>query len=319
VIPRLRALLETDTAGDPITGLKWTRKTTRNISEELGKAGIAVSRTTVARLLRALDYRLRVNHKKIAGRRNPQRNEQFEYIAFLRYLWEHSSIPVISVDTKKRELVGPFKHPGAVWSRTARAVLDHDFRSDADGVAIPYGVYDRALNKGAVFVGNSHDTSDFAVDAIATWWLTEGHLSYPGATQLLILADNGGSNGSSRRAWRYQLQSKLADRFGLTVTVCHYPPGTSKWNPIEHRLFAEISKNMAGEPLVSYETILNFIRTTSTHTGLTVSATLLPGDYPTGLKISDDQMDHLSVTRHDVCPQWNYTVHPRTQNCELIS
>jgi hypothetical protein len=319
VISRIQTFLEIDTAGDPITGLKWTRKTTRKISKELGKAGIAVSHTTVARLLRNLKYRLRVNHKKIAGSRNPQRNEQFEYIAFLRYLWQNSAIPVISVDTKKRELVGPFKNPGAVWSRTARAVLDHDFRSDSVGVAIPYGIYDLALNQGAIFVGDSHDTADFAVDAIGSWWRTEGRFSYPGATQLLVLADNGGSNGSSRRAWRYQLQSKLADRFGLTVTVCHYPPGTSKWNPIEHRLFAEVSKNMAGEPLISYETILNFIRTTSTETGLTVSATLLPGDYPTGMKISDGELKELSIARHDVCPQWNYTLHPRTENCEVVS
>lgn len=319
MIARIHALLESDTAGDPITGVKWTRKTTRKISEELGKVGITVSRTTVARVLRKLDYRLRVNHKKIAGSRNPQRNEQFEHIALVRYRWEHSAIPVISVDTKKRELVGPFKNPGAVWSSTARAVFDHDFRSDADGVAVLYGIYDRSLNRGSVFVGNSHDTAQFAVEAIAAWWLTEGRFSYPGATQLLILADNGGSNGSSLRAWRYYLQSKLVDRFGLTVTVCHYPPGTSKWNPIEHRLFAEISKNWAGEPLRSYETILNFIRTTKTETGLSVSATLLPGDYPTGIKISDRQMKELVVTRHDVCPKWNYAVHPRNESCEVIS
>jgi hypothetical protein len=319
VITRIHALLEIDTAGDPITGLKWTRKTTRKISKELAKAGIAASHTTVARLLRKLEYRLRVNHKKIAGSRNPQRNEQFEYIGFLRHLWNHSAIPVISVDTKKRELIGPFKNSGAVWSTTARAVLDHDFRSDAVGVAIQYGIYDVTRNQGAIFVGDSHDTPDFATDAIVNWWRTEGRLWYPGATQLLILADNGGSNGSSRRAWRYQLQSKLADRFGLTVTVCHYPPGTSKWNPIEHRLFAEVSKNMAGEPLLSYETILNFIRTTSTETGLNVSATLLPGDYPTGMTISDGEMNKLSITPHDLCPKWNYTVHPRAENCEVVS
>ncbi len=319
MIARIHALLELDTAGDPISGVKWTRKTTRKLSEELEKAGIAVSRTTVARLLRKLDYRLRVNHKKIAGSHNPQRNEQFEHIAGVRSRWEHNAIPVISVDAKKRELVGPFKNPGTVWSRTARAVLDHDFRSDAEGVAVLYGIYDRHLNRGSLFVGNSHDTAQFAVDAIAQWWLAEGRLSYPGATALLILADNGGSNGSALRAWRYHLQSKLADRFGLTVTVCHYPPGTSKWNPIEHRLFAEISKNWAGEPLRSYETILNFIRTTKTQTGLSVSATLLPGEYPTGIKISDRQMKELLVTRHDVCPKWNYAVHPRTENCEVVS
>ena len=299
--------------------MKWTRKTTRKISAALAKTELAVSRTTVARLLRKLGYRLRVNHKKIAGSHNPQRNEQFEHIASVRCLSEHRAIPVISVDAKKRELVGLFKNPGSLWSRTARAVRDHDFRSDADGVAVLYGIYDRSLNRGSLFVGNSHDTAQFAVDAIAAWWLAEGRLSYADANQLLILADNGGSNGSALRAWRYYLQSKLADRFGLTVTVCHYPPGTSKWNPIEHRLFAEISKNWAGEPLRSYETILNFISTTTTETGLTVSATLLPGDYPTGIKISDRQMNELLVTRHDVCPKWNYAAHPRTEQCEVIS
>jgi hypothetical protein len=316
---RLQELLEIDTAGDPITGLKWTRKTTRKISQALHTAGLSVSRTTVARLLKQLNYRLRVNHKQLAGTRHPQRNEQFGYIAALRGLGTKRTIPVISVDTKKKELVGLFKNPGAVWSRAARVVRDHDFRSDAIGMAVPYGIYDVAINRGAVFVGHSHDTADFAVDAIATWWRGEGHLSHRGATELLLLADNGGSNGSSHRAWRYHLQHKLADPFGLTVTVCHYPPGTSKWNPIEHRLFAEISKNWAGEPLTSYETLLNFIRTTTTATGLTVSAQLLPGDYPTGIKISGQQMKQLSISPHEVCPKWNYTVYPRTEKCAVVS
>lgn len=303
-----------------MTGLKWTRKTTRNISTELGKLGLGVSHTTVARLLATLDYRLRVNHKKIAGKTHPQRNEQFDYIAAQRRQCVQGSIPLISVDTKKKEMVGCFKNAGRVWGRTARAVRDHDFRSESDGMAIPYGIHDLQANCGAVFVGTSHDTAAFALDAMVMWWRTEGQARYPQATQLVILADNGGSNGSTHRAWKYALQRKLADPFGLTLTVCHYPPATSKWNPIEHRLFAQISRNWAGEPLTSYETILNFIRTTTTTTGLRVTATLLDGDYPTGVKIAPREMKTLSIHAHDVCPQWNYTIRPSdAPKCEVIS
>lgn len=279
-----------------------------------------MSHTTVARLLVKLGYRLRVNHKKIAGSRHPQRNQQFEYISAQRRHCEQQAIPVISVDTKKRELIGVFKNAGAVWSQEPRAVRDHDFRSDAVGIAIPYGLYDTVANCGALFVGNSHDTAEFALDSIVAWWSIEGRLRYPHARQLLILADNGGSNGSTHRAWRYALQHKLVDPFGLTVTVCHYPPGTSKWNPIEHRLFAQISRNWAGEPLTSYELLLNYIRTTTTETGLRVSATALNGEYPTGVKISDRDMRQLSLHPHNTCPQWNYTISPGPRaKCELIS
>jgi len=279
-----------------------------------------MSHTTVARLLRKLGYRLRVNHKKIAGKSHPQRNAQFEYIRSRRRRWERKSIPVISVDTKKKEMVGCFRNAGTLWSREARAVLDHDFRSDALGMAIPYGIYDTAANRGAVFVGNSHDTAAFALDSIVAWWRNEGRRRYPGATQVLILADNGGSNGSSHRAWRHALQYKLVDPFGLTVTVCHYPPGTSKWNPIEHRLFAQISRNWAGEPLTSFELLLNYIRTTTTETGLRVTANLRPGNYPTGIKVSAEDMKHLALKPHAFCPQWNYTIRPRTERkCEIIS
>jgi len=303
-----------------MTGLKWTRKTTRTISIELRQLGLRVSHTTVARLLAKLGYRLRVNHKKTAGKSHPQRNTQFEYIAAQRRLCGQRAVPLISVDTKKKEMVGPFKNAGAVWSRVARAVRDHDFRSESDGMAIPYGIYDIHANRGAVFVGTSHDTADFALDSIVMWWRTEGHPRYPHTTELVILADNGGSNGSTHRAWKYALQHKLADPFGLTLTVCHYPPATSKWNPIEHRLFAQISRNWAGEPLLSYETILNFIRTTTTATGLRVSATILEGDYPTGVKIATREIKRLSIQTHEVCPQWNYTIHPRgAAKCELIS
>ena len=303
-----------------MTGLKWTRKTTRKISEELAKACISVSHTTVARLLYELEYRLRVNHKKVAGKQHPQRNEQFEYIAQQRRHCEQKGIPIVSVDTMNRQLVGNFKNPGAVWCQSPHLVSDHDFRTDAEGIAILYGIYDLTANRGAVCVGSSHNTANFAVDSLRVWWQAEGSVRSTDPKHLFVLADNGGSNGSSLRAWRYALQHTLADPFGLTITVSHYPPGTSKWNPVEHRLFAEINKNWQGEPLRSYETILNFIRTTTTTTGLRVTATPLEGDYPTGIKISNREMKLLSITPHDICPQWNYTVHPRAgAKCEVIS
>jgi len=239
-------------------------------AEELGKAGLWVSHTTVARLLEQLDYRLRVNHKKLAGKSHPQRNTQFEYIATQRRRCAQRAIPLISIDTKKKEVVGSFKNAGVAWSRHPRAVCDHDFRREGVGMAIPYGIYDVRANRGSVFIGKSHDTADFALDSIAAWWRTEGKTRYPNASQLFILTDNGGSNGSTHHAWRYALQRKLANPFGLKLTVCHYPPATSKWNPVEHRLFAQISRNWAGEPLISYETIVNFIRKTTTETGLQV-------------------------------------------------
>lgn len=270
-----------------------------------------MSHTTVARLLRRLGYRLRVNHKKLAGKSHPQRNAQFDYIRSQRRRCERKAIPIISVDTKKKEMIGCFKNAGALWSQEARAVLDHDFRSDATGIAVPYGIYDTVANRGAVFVGNSHDTAAFALDAIVAWWRSQGRIRYPDAVQLLILADNGGSNGSSHRAWRHALQQKLVDPFNLTVTVCHYPPGTSKWNPIEHRLFAQISRNWAGQPLTSFELLLNYIRTTTTDTGLRVTARTRPGTYPTGIKVSDHDMKRLAFKPHAVCPQWNYTIRPR--------
>ena len=300
-----------------MTGLKWTRRTTRKISNELGKANIAVSHTTVARLLDQLHYSLRVNHKKRSGAKHPQRNEQFEYLHHVRQQCERRGIPWISIDTKKKELIGCFKNPGTVWSDTPRLVKDHDFRSEGVGMAIPYGLFDRVARRGHLFVGTSHDTPTFAVTALARWWETEGRRRYPSAAKLLLLADGGGSNGSRCRAWRYELQHRLCNRFQLAVTVCHFPPGTSKWNPIEHELFSEISKNWAGEPLESYDKMLNFIRTTTTSTGLAVNATLLDGDFPTGMKISDQQMTQLRIRSHKVCPSWNYTITP-APNCEVI-
>ena len=227
-----------DTAGDPMTGLKWTRRTTRRIAEELATLGIQVSKNTVGRLLKQIDYSLRVNRKQIASTKSPDRQQQFLYLGQLRQQFSRQAQPIISVDTKKKELVGRFKNSGVKWDRQPLSVNDHDFRSDAAGIAIPYGIYDLQTNRGAVFVGSSHETSEFAVECIEKWWRWEGSKSYPQAKRLLILADSGGSNGPRRRAWKTAIQQKLCNRHSLSVTVSHYPPGASKWNPIEHRLFS---------------------------------------------------------------------------------
>jgi len=272
--------------------------------------GFTISPNTVARLLHAMDYSLRVNQKKVATDSTPDRNLQFDYIADLRERFRRRHLPIISVDTKKRELVGNFKNNGARWDQYAWPVHDHDFRSDAIGVAIPYGIYQPLANRGSIVVGVSHDTSAFAAHAIAHWWQCEGSLQYAQSRQLLILADTGGSNSCRRRCWKTEIQSQLADAFNLNVTVAHYPTGASKWNPIEHRLFSEISKNWAGEPLLSYQKILNFIRTTSTKTGLAVSAYLDRHHYPTGTEPTLEQLRRLRLEPHDTLPKWNYSIRP---------
>ena len=302
-----------DVAGDPITGTQWTRRTTRKIAGELTTLGISVSRSTVARLLKQMKYRLRLNRKQIASTTNPDRNQQFLYIGQQRDHFARLGQPIISVDTKKKELVGLFKNPGQKWDQHPVLVRDHDFRSDADGMAIPYGIYDVQANRGTVCVGVSHDTPAFAVDSIAMWWQNEGSLRYPQAGELFILADGGGSNGSRCRAWKKAIQEHICNPFGLAVTVSHYPPGASKWNPIEHRLFSEISKTWAGEPLTDYPKILQFIRSTRTHTGLAVTAFFTERQYDTGIKVSDLEMHQLSLARHDTLGSWNYTLRP-TQN-----
>jgi hypothetical protein len=276
----------------------------------LGDFGVVVSPNTVARLLHQMGYSLRVNRKKLSTDHSPDRNDQFLYLSDLRQRFQRRGLPIISVDTKKRELVGNFKNPGARWDLSPRLVNDHDFPSDSSGVAIPYGIYDLLANRGSVTVGVSHDTSAFAAGAIANWWRKEGSVRYPRSRQLLILSDTGGSNGARRRAWKTELQSQLADSLGLTLTVAHYPTGASKWNPIEHRLFSEISKNWAGEPLDSYQKILNFIRSTKTQTGLSVTARLDRRQYPTGMEPTPEQLQSLRLTPHQVLPKWNYTISP---------
>ena len=306
-----------ETAGDPVSGLKWTRRTTAKLADELRGLGIHVCPQTVARLLKAMGYSLRVNHKKLAGASNPNRDQQFRHITALRERCAADHSPLISVDTKKKELVGRFRNPGAKWDRSPELVNDHDFRSDADGLAVPYGIYDPRANAGTVFVGRTADTPAFAVDCIEKWWRTEGRKRYPEAKTLQILADGGGSNSCTARAWKFNLQHRLCNRHGLRVRVAHYPPATSKWNPIEHRLFCEISKNWAGRPLDSFETILKYLRTTRTSTGLRVRAHLVRRTYKTGVKVTDAQMRELRMGRpqsswtrikgeSDVTRRWGY-------------
>jgi len=288
----------------------WTNKRLRQISQELHRLGIRVSPNTVRRLLDELGYALHANSKCLSVS-SQQRDEQFGYIDKQKKRFLTRGLPVISVDTKKKELVGNFKNPGRVWSQEPLPVNDHDFRSQGQGMANPYGIYDLARNQGWVFVGMSHDTPEFAVDNIARWWRDSGRKSYPEASELLILADSGGSNGARVRTWKLALQKLIADRFGLPVTVCHYPTGASKWNPIEHRLFSEISKHWAGHPLESYDTIVRLIQETKTQTGLRVNSRLVPKYYETGRKVSNQEMRLLSLEKHHSLPEWNYTLRPR--------
>lgn len=281
------------------------------MARELAQAGIHVSANTVGRLLRSLGFSLRVNHKKLARTSHPDRDTQFRYITSLREAFVSDKLPVVSVDTKKKELIGLFKNSGTVWTKKPILVNDHDFRSDAAGIAVPYGIYDTDANRGHFVVGTSHDTPAFAVDCLVDWWLKFGRHRYPKADHILILADNGGSNGSRCRAWKHNLQTRFSDRFKIAVTLAHYPSGASKWNPIEHRLFSEFSKNCAGRPLDSIETILNYARTTRTSTGLKVTATWSRRHYDTGVKVNNKEMALLNIHFSRTLPQWNYTLSPR--------
>jgi Rhodopirellula transposase DDE domain len=298
------------TAGDPITGLKWTHKSLRALAGELTRRGYSISAPTVARLLRQRGYALRVNRKKLAGKQSPGRDAQFLYIAELRAAFLRRQSPVISVDTKKRELVGRFRQAGQQWRRTPHEVLIYDFRSMGEGIAIPYGIYDVGRNHGYVVVGVSHDTAAFAVTSIRSWWMQTGRQAYRGATELLIEADCGGANGNRCRAWKVRLQ-ELADEFALTITVTHYPTGASKWNPVEHRCFNLISGNWAGQPLESYETVLKYLRATRSTNGFRCQARLDKRDYATGIKIAPEEVAALCLEQHKVFPHWNYTIRPR--------
>jgi transposase len=305
----LEKILEENTAGDPMSVLKWTCKTTRAISAEMKEKKFAISHQTVCKLLSEMGYSLQVNKKMVGTGDHPDRDAQFQYINEQVKTFIKQGCPVISVDTKKKELVGNFKNAGASWNKKGQApkVKDHDFLSYADGIAIPYGTYDIKENKGFVNVGVSSDTSEFAVNSIRMWWQTIGAKQYCMSNELLICADGGGSNSSRSRAWKYYLQ-EFANETGLDITVCHYPPGTSKWNKIEHRMFSFISMNWKGKPLESYQTIINLIGGTKTKKGLTIQAKLDKKKYAKGVKISDMELNAINLKQHKNHPKWNYSI-----------
>jgi transposase len=311
----LDRLVDPVTRGDPESPLRWTCKSVRRLAEELQHEGHAVSYQTVAELLHALDYSLQANQKTLEGNQHADRDEQFEYINRKAQRYLKQGEPVISVDTKKKELVGDFKNAGREWELKSQPeeVRVHDFeiREPDQGKVAPYGVYDLGRNVGWVSVGVDHDTAAFAVESIRRWWRWMGTRSYPHAKRLLITADSGGSNGARVRLWKWELQ-KLADEIGLEISVCHFPPGTSKWNKIEHRLFSFISQNWRGKPLISHEVIINLIAATTTATGLAVKSKLDTNAYPAGLKVSDQQMAELQLKRDKFHGDWNYSLLPRS-------
>jgi len=308
----LEQIMEESTVGDPMSPLKWSSKSSYQIQQYLESKGHRISEDTIQRRLRKLDYSLQANIKDKEGTSHAERDRQFRYLneTAKRFLAEGE--PVISVDTKKKERVGEFKNPGRKWRKKGEAprVQIHDFSSLGKGMAIPYGAYDVYRNEGMVNVGMTHDTAEFAVESIRRWWRVFGRRHYAAARQVFICADSGGSNGSRNRAWTYYLQ-RFSDETGLNVVVGHYPPGTSKWNKIEHRMFSFISMNWKGEPLVSFETVVNLISATTTRRGLRVKAVLDKRWYETGVKISDEQMKDLNIRPHNQNPEWNYSISPR--------
>jgi hypothetical protein len=307
----LLGLVEPDERGDPMSPLRWTTKSTRKLAGELTRAGHRVSADTVGDLLRGEGFSLQANVKTLEGRQHPDRDAQFGYLNEQARVHRDAGQPVISVDTKKKELVGQFTNSGREWRPAGEPVKVevHDFPDKELGKAIPYGIYDVAADSGWVNVGTDHDTAAFAVASIRRWWQAAGRDEYPNATRLLITADAGGSNGYRTRAWKTELAAFAAET-GLRVTVCHLPPGTSKWNKIEHRLFSHITMNWRGRPLTSHAVIVNTIAATTTRTGLTVHSELDTGAYPTGVTISNKQMTALPITRHDFHGDWNYTLRP---------
>jgi hypothetical protein len=306
-------IVEETTAGDPMSLLRWTSKSTRTIAKELARQGHPIDAVTVGRCLGDLGYSLQANVKSKEGTQHAARDKQFRYINRLVKASIKAGDPVISVDTKKKELVGEFRNSGRTWRPQGKPVKVnvHDFPHLGRGKAIPYGAYDIARNRAVVNVGISHDTAEFAVESIRRWWRLDGRRIYRDARKLLICADSGGSNGHKLRAWKLGLQS-LADEIAMPITVCHYPPGTSKWNKIEHRLFSFISINWRGQPLVNYETVVNLIGATKTRTGLRVKAQLDTGTYHTGVKIDDEAMREVRLRRHKLHPDWNYTIDQRS-------
>ena len=304
-------MVEPITGGDPMNEAKYVRRSLQHLSEELADLGHAACPATVADLLRELDYRPRVNVKRFTGPYHPDRDRQFDYIATLVEAFREEGWPILSVDAKKKELVGNFANDGATWVQEPYEVNAHDFLTDAQYRVVPYGLYDVLANRGHVLVGTSVNTPQFAAEAVARWWGRYGCHRYRQAGALLLLADGGGSNGHRPRLWKATLQEEVADRYGLVVTVCHYPTGASKWNPVEQRLFGPISTNWAGVPLRGPEVVLGLLRGTSTRTGLQVTAEWWDRPYTKGVKVSDADMAELQLDRHETCPRWNYTLLPR--------
>jgi hypothetical protein len=312
LLPALQAAVDDHTGGSPEDALKWTSEAKAKLAAAGAARGHRVSPNTVGRLRRDLGYSLQANRKDKEGRAPPERDAQFRYLNAQVRAFRDRGRPVLSVDTKKKELVGAFKNAGRTWRPKGEPVRVnvHDFPSQSRGKASPYGVYDVGQDRGFVNVGTSHDTPAFAVESLRLWWAHEGHARYPAADGVLICADSGGSNSTQSRGWKVRLQ-ELADQLRVPITVCHLPPGTSTWHKIEHRLFSSISIHWRGRPLVDYETVVSLIGATSTTTGLTVTARLDLDDYPTGVTIPDAVMAHLNLHPHAVHPQWNYTLTPR--------
>ena len=314
VLQDLQALVDPSSRGDPMSPLRWTCKSTRQLAGALTHKGHVISHVTVAQLLRHLGYSLQANSKMLEeGSGHPDRDEQFSYINRQVSRYMRRRLPVISVDTKKKELIGRYHNKGRELQPKGKPekVRVHDFIDPDMGKAIPYGVYDVARNVGWVNVGTDHDTAAFAVASICRWWKAMGQRAYPKAKKLLICADSGGSNGYRTRLWKVELQH-FADKSGLDVTVCHLPPGTSKWNKIEHRLFSYISINWRGKPLVSHEVVVNLIAATTTAKGLKVKAKLDPNSYPTKVQVSKEAMQQLNLQPHDFHGEWNYTIERST-------
>jgi transposase len=311
LIEALDKIMEPYTCGDPMRPLRWSCKSTQKLADELTSQGFKIGARSVSKLLKEQGYSLQSNSKRHEGSSHPERNAQFEYINTMVEEFQKRGSPVISVDTKKKELIGLYKNAGREWQAKGHPleVSAYDFVDAEKGKAIPYGVYDQTLNVGWVSVGIDHDTAEFAVSSIARWWSQMGERCYPKARELLIMADGGGSNGSRSRLWKYALQ-EWARREGMKIAVCHFPPGTSKWNKIEHRMFCHISQNWRGKPLISHEVVVQLIGSTSTKKGLKIKAELDKSSYLTGRKISDEQMAELKVERADFHGEWNYLISP---------
>lgn len=310
-------------AGLPTGNEKWVRKSLRNLASELKEKTYDVSRTTVKRLLRKLDYGLVSNRKSLVRIEHPDQDRQFRYIKRVKKLFLDAGFPVISIDAKDKEQIGDFLNKGRNWRQKPERVLLHDFPSDAIGRAVPYGIYDLTHNQGYVYVGNSYDTPEFAAHCIAQWWSNPERPRFEREDMLLIFCDAGGSNSSRFWLWKQEVQTQLANRFGIRIMICHYPTGASRYNPIEYRLFSQISLNWAGKPLRSFQTMLNYIRGTSTQTGLSVKAFLIDRIFEKGRSVSTSDRNAIQLSRRPICPNWNYVISPQplplTTNPYVIS